>query len=760
MSNLSGGVGSVPYQRELSQLGLTAGASGTVNALRLQEQLTLGGFLSLTLPGTYRLTTACIMASDTTLELGPGVILDASSMSVPCITATSKSYVRLCGDGVIRCSAASVPSFTNCTSSSISVEIVGLISGDDTVGLTAQFLSAGDNGTICLDPGRTYNVWGGIRCLSGQKVIGNGATIKRKAQVSSAYVSSSANNVSFVTTFVSASHKYIRVSNAALFSVGAIVCLTNNDGAGDGYSTGYYATPPTVNYTDSARIIEVNTSTNTITLERALTTKYTAGGGTPALNDTGATYLATSCALFYVGNFDSTLTKGAWASRGSDIYIDDVIFDGNRANQSKAMWWDIANDIWACCDNLRVRGCKFINSMGDSIVFSGYGAKINDNYFSTLSGNATHPSDWDGSNGCVDAVISRNYAKTTNIDLTIGHATGCYTFSNNCLGIVYSDNNIDGSGSWGVGGGFNSTDAEASAVGNIIRNCTRGAFQVSGGAKFTFSANVVTNCGEDTPSGQISVSCIESTSEQVSISGNAFRNSPLIIRGSCKNVAVSGNAFKETAAQGSNWKIASLYCVSRGEAAITGNVFEYDAAASTNMDAIYLNGATNVVVGANRIARYSRGIRMNGNVVNSLISGNHITDCYNENIQFNAGSSQDNIAIRGNHCTHNAGATVASGCSCIRVNPAGTNYVTIESNTVRSFLASGTCYGIAYTGNSYANIVNNDVRKVSAGGVSIYTSGTTDATMRLLGNRISHAITVAGSPTLVWNGTGDTNLVA
>lgn len=107
----------------LAMLGAGTDALPRDNVHALRRGVAMGGHLQLMEPGTYAIDQQVIGASDVTIELGAGVILDALDMSTNCITATGKDGFRLCGDGVIRCVAASAPSFTSCTGLSIDIRV-------------------------------------------------------------------------------------------------------------------------------------------------------------------------------------------------------------------------------------------------------------------------------------------------------------------------------------------------------------------------------------------------------------------------------------------------------------------------------------------------------------------------------------------------------------------------------------------------------------------------------------------------------------
>lgn len=649
-------------------------------------------------------------------------------------------------------------------------EAAGSAADDNTSELSALVALAGVGGEVRLVPNKVYRTWGGLRLLSGQKLYGNGATIVRKAQVSSAYVSSSANNSSFSTTFATSSHRYVRVSNASLFTVGAVVCLTNNDGAGDGYSTGYYAATPTVNYTDAVRITAIDTGTNTLTLERAPVQKYTAGGGTPALDNSGATYVVTSGALLYVDNFSSDLTKGAWASRGSGVRIFDLNIDEDRTNQAKARWWDVACSIWVCSDDFQAVGCTFDNIMGEGIIHSGVGGLVDRCEFTDLNGNAVHPSAWDVSNGSQDLKVRACNSTRSNLDPTIGHATGSFTISTNVTGLKYHACTARNSGSYGFLGLAVATNASLEILGCDAFDCSRGAWSVSGSVEVSIVGGNFANNGADTPSAAVWVTAIESATKNVSVSGGVYKNSPILVRGTVESVSINGAVFEETASRGSTWKLASLYLEARGKTVINGCQFRCATAASTNMDGIYINStASEVTVSGCMATKMGRGFRLNGAPKNVRIANNKGVDCWHENFVFNASSGHDGVVFEENDSIMSSsvvvGTNCASGASLMRINPAGT-YVRIANNVLRSYVTSGsgTLYLLLCTGATFLNIIGNDIRRDSYASHSAtinISAGTADATLRMLGNLLSHAYSVAaGTPTLVWNGTGDSNIVA
>lgn len=62
-------------------------------------------------PGTYKIDAGLTMYSNAELEIGPGVVLDATALSSACISASGRSDISIIGAGKIVCASASVPSF-------------------------------------------------------------------------------------------------------------------------------------------------------------------------------------------------------------------------------------------------------------------------------------------------------------------------------------------------------------------------------------------------------------------------------------------------------------------------------------------------------------------------------------------------------------------------------------------------------------------------------------------------------------------------
>lgn len=94
----------------------------------INDALTITGlcgiFTETGIPETVLVSSTLAMDDDSTLEIGPGVTLEAATgFSGVLVSATSKSNVKITGDGRIVCTASTAPTFTSCTNVTIDVRI-------------------------------------------------------------------------------------------------------------------------------------------------------------------------------------------------------------------------------------------------------------------------------------------------------------------------------------------------------------------------------------------------------------------------------------------------------------------------------------------------------------------------------------------------------------------------------------------------------------------------------------------------------------
>ena len=106
----------------------------------IQNALTNKRHVKLDIPGTYYINSGLSIPSSTVLEICSGVTLRAhSSFTGVLITSTSTSNVKLTGDGVIVCTAATAPTFTSVTGLTVDARI------EDSSGTPLPWLGSGNS---------------------------------------------------------------------------------------------------------------------------------------------------------------------------------------------------------------------------------------------------------------------------------------------------------------------------------------------------------------------------------------------------------------------------------------------------------------------------------------------------------------------------------------------------------------------------------------------------------------------------------------
>lgn len=308
--------------------------------------------------------------------------------------------------------------------------LVGDGVNSDHASFSASISAAGVDGTIALVPGATYITDRKITLLDGQRIDGNGATIKRADQVTS-------QTTSAVTKGVTNSI-LVRAGDGSKFSVGQQIVLVNG-----------------ASYETAAHVI---TSISGDTLVIA---------GTFGASVTGTTSVYTAfCTL--------EITDGC--------SIDSLRFDGNRSHWEWAHW-ETVQEVCNYGSMATVTGCVFNDAPGEGVIESGstilnqkIGCEYNHNRFNNLGGNAMH---FSGSRG---SQFARNTVRNCNQDLTVGHAGGGVTLSDYCMYVDVSNNYIYGCYG-GVGQIDSWSNSYARIVGNVIANCsTDGIYAKAGNA--------------------------------------------------------------------------------------------------------------------------------------------------------------------------------------------------------------------------------------------------------------------------------------
>lgn len=672
----------------------------------------------------WEVRTDCVYDHDT-LTLTRGTLSDSSSGSAINFTAAAKLSIGPSGVSA----AASQTRLNALEGTQALVAAATGIAATDTANINAAITAAGIGGVINFPKNQIYLTYGWHEFLSGQHVFMNGSTLKRFDQKSSLLTSTVSNGGTTCT-----------VVDASQFAVGMIVAATVDDGVVGAYGV-------TANWTLSTKVTGVNTGTNTITVSPAFSGAQS-GGSIKALSAANGAKLVTCGPLIRTGYTNGS--GAAWASLPTDIVIEDGLINGNKANNALGRWWNLSPTMQLAMHYGQVRGMHFLNSMSDELVYSGIGNKIHQNTSREASGNFSHPSSWDGTNGVLDAIIDGNTIINCTRDTTIGHSDGALIHSNDNKGLIYSNNTVDGSNQWGCGSGFNNEDSQAVYVGNIIRNCLNGAFRANGGVDFVFTGNICVDNGQDAGPASLQISAIETGTVRAAITNNTFNNSPMIVRagggGDPDNIVISGNTFTGTAARTTNWKLAHIWLNGVGNCIISGNSFT-GGVASTSWDGILVSsGSDNALITGNRFVNGRAGIRINtAGFTGISIKDNEFIDQYDSAVSQDVAGAYKQLTISGNDVTLSSGATIAGTWNGIYVTSsatAGHEPALVANNSVRSEKTSGTQRGIYLSGTQRATITNNRVRTSHTGAPTVDASAVVGADVILLDNECTNGTAV------------------
>lgn len=317
---------------------------------------------------------------------------------------------------------------------------------DDTASINAAMTAAGVGGVIALMPGVTYEISAELLPLQRQKIFGNGAIVKKRAQI-----------VTTTTTAVTANvTTSVTLTDASAFRVGMQVAFAQQ---GVARTALVYGT--TLSRTRKITAI----AANVVTLD-----------GAPDINAASGS----TCFL-------------AFASCNplvSDVSIADVTFDGNRANWTYCRWEVIAEALaGSLTTNVIYDRCRFQEFPGEGVTLYGNASIVDKCYFKNGSGNGVHFS------GCTGARVTSNQFEDLNLDTSIGHPDGAVAWS-----LGHSDCHVVGNVMLrcmaGVGGLDQALSSHAIIALNTIRDCVWFGVNLAGGiSHITIDSNHIYNCG-------------------------------------------------------------------------------------------------------------------------------------------------------------------------------------------------------------------------------------------------------------------------
>lgn len=186
----------------------TSGVSPTEVADIIGDALQIAGLISIVtetgVPETISISSALTMQGDSALYLGPGVTLRAATgYSGVLIQATDVSNVKVFGEGVIVCTTASAPSFTNVSGLTVDVRI------EDSDALTVPLVTTGSSA-----PNKTrVGVW--RRAANTVALLGDSLTLLNNSSFTPTSFVRSGN----VVTCTTSGHPFGNQARGSIFGI-------------------------------------------------------------------------------------------------------------------------------------------------------------------------------------------------------------------------------------------------------------------------------------------------------------------------------------------------------------------------------------------------------------------------------------------------------------------------------------------------------------------------------------------------------------
>lgn len=432
---------------------------------------------------------------------------------------------------------------------------------------------------------------------AGQRWLGNGATVQRAAQVTAT-----------TTTPVLSGTTVIGLSSVADMYPGKLVAVFGNNGSAAACRTNY----PT-------RVVSVGSTS--IVVEPILNSVVRASDGV-----SGQTIVAGATlhdAGWLMGNnYDMVRAYQAWGGTEADFWTtqvpDDILFedfgvDGNKANFTAGLRWEVVNEVSMVCHNFKAYGLALANVAGEGMLLSGDDIKVDQMRATQINGNPIHLSAFSATKGCTDAQVT--VPQFDNFCLVdIGHSDGGISASN----FIYNTK---------VRGGWMRTSVKAGLgawdEGNDGLDCEDVEFRdLAGGAvkaklpasanqqllEISFCKNKIYNCGLSQIGGDYSQASNNSTAKGCRVNSNEWYDSTLLVAAFIGG-SISNNEAHMTTAHTMFTAVAN--------AIPNGKVFDFPSHNGTDIghNRVFMPNFVGSAVNANTA---SRGIHVYGQTVDVL----------------------------------------------------------------------------------------------------------------------------------------------
>ena len=593
---------------------------------------------------------------------------------------------------------------------------------------------AGEGATINLEAGGTYIIDRSIVMRAGQTLRGNGATLRRAAQVST----------TTTTTITAGVTTVITVADATGLQAGMYI------GAKNGSS--HSGLPTKI----------ANVSGTTITLSSALSA--VSMSGTSNIYTVGHTVVAVA-----------------------DCRIDDVGFDGN-ASEIPYAWWENTAEINVKGSRVSVIDCVFNDLPGEGVMEGGAtianqktGCVYARNRFDTLGGNAFH---FSGSRG---TVVDANVIVRAHQNTSVGHVSGAIGFSATCSHQRITNNYIDTAQN-GIGEMSGWDNRGVYIAGNVMRSCVAAGIYMRSGARaaaddiiiegnqiyctgsavpiligsttaatnttvtgttaigsseitaISVPTNVVIGCGlsgTGIPAGAYVGSIFGSTVEIVDRAGTLLQatanGSPTItvtgrLQGNC---TIKGNLLVSSGAAAIGLTRIDGVCI-EGNHVVCGGIAVSDVGLNISAQ------VANAIVSDNIFKGGYYGIRMSTSGASGLlVRGNVFADQYELSVSLRSNAVYVGSAVSGNVFTH----SVAHSGNYTAVELGGN--ISVVDNTI-SLTGAAYGYSIRSTNVAGAVVKNNTIRGNYTWGTTIQIEGTSSGYV-VCDNAVNKAIVDASA---------------